>query len=173
MHTGASVRDVRKAVGLTQAELCAHLGVSISALRRWEQNPEMAINSTHYKKIEELSKQVRGTQFNENQEQVGPNAEGLVAKIITGAGTITRELVLDAMTLFYATADQKTSVYSKSVAIAALAYFIMPLDAIPDFLPIVGYSDDAAMLVGAVITLKSEITEKHRRRALERLDELL
>ena len=173
MHTGASVRDIRKAVGWTQAELCAHLGVSISALRRWEQNPEMAVNSTHYTKLEELSKQVRGTQFNENQVKIGEDAEGLIAKIVTGAGTITRELVLDAMTLFYATVDQKTSVYSKSVAIAALAYFIMPLDAIPDFLPIVGYSDDAAMLVGAVVTLKSEISEEHKRRALERLDELL
>ncbi len=63
--------------------------------------------------------------------------------------------------------------YSKSIAVAALAYFILPLDAIPDFIPIVGYSDDAAMLVGAVAALSGEIDEKHRNRALERLDSLL
>lgn len=38
----------------------------------------------------------------------------------------------------------------KALIVAALGYFILPLDLIPDFIPIAGYGDDAAVLYGLI-----------------------
>ena len=48
---------------------------------------------------------------------------------------------------------------------AALAYFILPFDAIPDFLPIVGLGDDASVLAAAFTSVSAYITDEHREKA--------
>jgi len=46
--------------------------------------------------------------------------------------------------------------------LGALAYFIMPMDAVPDFLALVGFSDDIAVLTLAIATVRANLTEAHR-----------
>lgn len=46
---------------------------------------------------------------------------------------------------------------SKALAIAALIYLISPLDAIPDLIPLLGLSDDAAVILAAVAKLADDL----------------
>ena len=58
-----------------------------------------------------------------------------------------RVVVERALRLYYASLDPRTPPWAKRAIYAALAYFIMPFDLIPDFIPGVGYTDDAATLL--------------------------
>jgi uncharacterized membrane protein YkvA (DUF1232 family) len=69
--------------------------------------------------------------------------------------------------MYFCLLDPKTPVWVKGTAAAALAYFILPLDAVPDLLPIVGLSDDAGVLAAALTALSAHITDEHRTRARE------
>jgi uncharacterized membrane protein YkvA (DUF1232 family) len=53
----------------------------------------------------------------------------------------------------------------KAVLFAALAYFVMPFDLIPDFVAGFGFTDDAAVLALALSLVAGNITDEHRRRA--------
>ena len=50
-----------------------------------------------------------------------------------------------------------------------IAYFVLPLDAVADFLPVLGFADDAALLAAAISQVAGSITEDHRKRAREAL----
>ncbi|MDE0815731.1 MAG: YkvA family protein [Alphaproteobacteria bacterium] len=63
--------------------------------------------------------------------------------------------------------DPATPFRVKASVLGALAYFIMPIDLIPDFLLILGYTDDAAALWVAWRALRGHITDKHRDRAAQ------
>lgn len=67
-----------------------------------------------------------------------------VAKVARTAGLI---VIYPAMILYYLFKEKTVPLASKSVIAAALAYFIMPADSIPDITPIIGYSDDLAILL--------------------------
>src|SRR5437868_12743054 len=56
----------------------------------------------------------------------------------------------DLLTVYYCALDRKTPTYVRVALFAALAYFIDPFDLMPDMLPIVGLTDDAAVLAGAI-----------------------
>ena len=55
--------------------------------------------------------------------------------------------------LFSAMIDPRTPFEVKAITIAALVYFISPIDLIPDFIPVVGFADDAAALAAAVASI--------------------
>lgn len=71
----------------------------------------------------------------------------------------------EIVALYHTMLDPKTPVWVKGVAAAALAYFVLPLDAVPDLLPIVGLSDDLSVLSAALAAVSMHITEEHRARA--------
>ena len=48
---------------------------------------------------------------------------------------------------------------------SALAYFVLPLDAVADFLPLLGFADDAAVLAAAISEVAGSINERHREKA--------
>ena len=57
--------------------------------------------------------------------------------------------VEDLLTAYYCAFDRETPLSVKTTLIGALVYFVLPTDAIPDFLPLIGFTDDAAILAGA------------------------
>ena len=57
------------------------------------------------------------------------------------------------------TADYKISNKTKLVIAGTLAYVVLPIDVIPDFIPVVGWLDDAFVLGLAMTTLSEEIVK--------------
>ena len=85
--------------------------------------------------------------------------------------TLGRVPFLDrAVAVYYAAMDPATPLRVKAVLMAALAYFIMPADLIPDILAGIGFSDDAAVLMLAIQALAPHIKAHHVDRAREALD---
>jgi len=89
--------------------------------------------------------------------------EGFWAKAGDYAKTAGGEVIEKALWLYYAFEQEKTPVWAKSAIVAALGYFISPIDAIPDIVPVVGYADDLGVLALAVTTVASQIDQKVKR----------
>jgi uncharacterized membrane protein YkvA (DUF1232 family) len=78
----------------------------------------------------------------------------------------------DLIAAHYCAFDRQTPLRVKAALVGALAYFVLPADVIPDVLPLIGYTDDAALLAAAIRLVASHITPDHRdaaRRTLERM----
>ena len=71
----------------------------------------------------------------------------------------------DVVAMYFCLLDNRTPYWVKGVAAAALAYFVLPLDAIPDILPIIGLSDDIGVLSAALATVSTHLTPEHRSKA--------
>ena len=56
----------------------------------------------------------------------------------------------DLLAAYYCAFDHATPVQVKATLVGALAYFVLPFDAVPDMLPVVGFTDDAAVLLAAL-----------------------
>ena len=65
--------------------------------------------------------------------------------------------IRDAIALYRYMNDPEVPWHRKSVAVGALVYFIVPVDAIPDFAPVVGYLDDAGVISATVAYLQTEL----------------
>jgi uncharacterized membrane protein YkvA (DUF1232 family) len=78
----------------------------------------------------------------------------------------------DLMAAYYCAFDRQTPAHVKAVLVGAVAYFVLPTDLIPDVLPVIGYTDDAAMLAAAVRLVAAHITPDHREAARRKLDSL-
>lgn len=83
---------------------------------------------------------------------------GFWSKLANFALAAGRDLVDLALQLYYTLQSPDTPAWAKGVIIAALGYFISPVDAIPDFIPVIGYVDDLGVLVAAVGTVATYIT---------------
>ncbi len=78
----------------------------------------------------------------------------------------------DLLAAYYCAFDRQTPFHVKAVLIGAIAYFVLPNDLIPDYIPILGYTDDAAVVAAAVKVVSAHIKPEHRdaaRRMLARL----
>lgn len=64
--------------------------------------------------------------------------------------TIGKELAINVLKLYYAMALGKATPAQITAIIAALGYFISPVDAIPDLTPAVGFADDGGVIALAV-----------------------
>ena len=77
----------------------------------------------------------------------------------------------DLLAAYYCAFDRQTPRHVQAALIGALAYFILPFDFVPDFLPILGFTDDAAVLATALRLVSTNIRPEHReaaRAALQR-----
>jgi uncharacterized membrane protein YkvA (DUF1232 family) len=106
-------------------------------------------------------------------ESVEFNDEGYWAKIKSSAAAAGREVIHKGYCLYFAYCDPITPKWAKAVIAGALAYFVLPADAIPDFLPAIGYTDDLAALTAAVATVAAHISPEHKQQADERTREWL
>jgi uncharacterized membrane protein YkvA (DUF1232 family) len=68
----------------------------------------------------------------------------------------------DLLAAYYCAFDRKTPAHVKASLAGAIAYFVLPFDAIPDMLPVIGYVDDAAVLAAAIKLVGSHILPLHR-----------
>lgn len=75
-----------------------------------------------------------------------------------------------ALKMYYAARDPDTPAWAKAAIFAALGYFISPLDAIPDLLPVLGYSDDLGVLAAALAATAASIKDEHVQKARETLE---
>ena len=78
----------------------------------------------------------------------------------------------EALAVWYCARDEETPLTAKGMMLAALAYFVMPLDAIPDVIAGIGYTDDAAVFVAVLTLVGKHLKPRHRaaaRDAVERL----
>jgi uncharacterized membrane protein YkvA (DUF1232 family) len=73
--------------------------------------------------------------------------------------------VEELLTAYYCAFDRRTPLYVKVILVGAIAYFIMPNDLIPDYIPVIGYADDAAVLAAAIKVVSSHIKPEHREAA--------
>jgi uncharacterized membrane protein YkvA (DUF1232 family) len=77
----------------------------------------------------------------------------------------------DLVAAYYCALDPATPHRVRAVLLAALAYFVMPFDVVPDFIAGLGFTDDATVLLAAIATVSAHITAKHRAAARRALDE--
>jgi uncharacterized membrane protein YkvA (DUF1232 family) len=79
-----------------------------------------------------------------------------LARVALAAG---RELVEKALWLYFAARRPETPPWARATVYGALAYFIVPLDAVPDLAPVAGFTDDLGVLVFAVGTIAAYIDD--------------
>ena len=90
-----------------------------------------------------------------------------IKKVAKKAGI---KVIYYVLVLFYALQSENVTIAEKALIVAALGYFILPLDLIPDFIPIAGYGDDAAVLYGLIQKLDC-IDERVKAQAKSKLKE--
>lgn len=77
----------------------------------------------------------------------------------------------DAVAAYYCALDRETPLHVRATLLGALAYFVMPFDLAPDFLPLLGFADDASVIAAAIATVRLHMTDRHREAARRALAE--
>src|SRR6201989_1056275 len=71
----------------------------------------------------------------------------------------------ELLAAYYCAFDKETPRHVQAALLGAVAYFILPFDFVPDMLPVLGFTDDAAVLATAIRMVASHITDDHRQAA--------
>ena len=82
------------------------------------------------------------------------------------------KLVYNVLILYYVMMSPGVSMHIKLAIVGALAYVIVPVDLIPDFIPVAGYSDDMAAIVSAVGMVADLITPDIKRKAMDKVRDI-
>lgn len=77
----------------------------------------------------------------------------------------------DVIAAYYCAMDPATPLRARVALIGALAYFVLPIDGIPDFLTIIGFADDASVLLAVLALVGPHIKNEHREKAAQALTE--
>jgi len=93
------------------------------------------------------------------------------AKVRKYAKAAGAEVLEKALWLYYAAQKPETPKWAKTIIYGTLGYFILPLDAVPDLTPVVGYVDDLGALLAAVGMVAMFIDAEVRQKAAEKLKE--
>lgn len=97
------------------------------------------------------------------REEFWPKIKAVAAKI---------PFAEDALAAYYCTLDRDTPLRVRGTLLAALAYFVMPLDFLPDIMPVIGFTDDAAVMMAAFQMISAHIKPEHREAARAALHDL-
>ena len=79
------------------------------------------------------------------------------------------EVVEKALWLYYAYQEKDTPIWAKTAIVGALGYFISPIDAIPDFIPVLGYTDDLGVLAAAVLSVAAYINDEVKDKSAQKM----
>ena len=80
-----------------------------------------------------------------------------------------KEVIERALVLYYCLQDPDTPKWARRIIMSALAYFVIPIDAIPDITPFAGFADDFGALVTAMAIVVTHIKPEHWEMADKRL----
>ena len=78
----------------------------------------------------------------------------------------------EALAVWYCARDDETPVAAKGMMLAALAYFVVPTDAVPDFIAGLGYTDDAAVFTALLAIVGRHLKPRHRQAAKQAVEHL-
>jgi len=92
------------------------------------------------------------------------NARSFWQKLRRYAASAGRPVVERALWLYYAARRPDSPVWAKATVYGALGYFISMVDAIPDLTPVLGYTDDLALMALALTTLAAYVDEGVKQR---------
>ncbi|MBR5913425.1 MAG: DUF1232 domain-containing protein [Selenomonadaceae bacterium] len=98
--------------------------------------------------------------------------KGFFDKVTSTIKKVGLTLIYKALQLYYVTENPKCPTKIKAAIFAALGYFISPIDMLPDFMPVVGYSDDAAGIALALTIAHMYIDDTVRQKAQGKLKSL-
>ena len=88
------------------------------------------------------------------------------------AGVIGREALLKAFQLYYVMQKPELPAKVKTIIMGALAYLVLPVDVVPDLLPVVGYTDDVAVLAYALLQALPYIDDEVNAKAEQMLQKI-
>lgn len=77
-------------------------------------------------------------------------------------GAVRLPFAEDLLAAYYCAFDRKTPRSVQATLLGAIAYFVLPLDFLPDVMPLLGFTDDAAVLAAAIRVVATHITPAHR-----------
>jgi uncharacterized membrane protein YkvA (DUF1232 family) len=97
---------------------------------------------------------------------------GFWKKLVNSAQKGGKKVIEKALILYYTLNDSDTPKKYKAIIYGTLGYFIAPLDAIPDFAPVIGYSDDLSVIVATLIAVSSFVKDQHKELARQKIDKL-
>lgn len=104
---------------------------------------------------------VENFKYNKQNEELVKKSFWSKTKKFAGKIPFTK----DAVAMYYCAVDAKTPLWAKGIAFGALAYFISPIDAIPDALIGLGFTDDAAIIAAGVRAIAGQVTDEHRQKS--------
>lgn len=81
------------------------------------------------------------------------------------------KVVYGALLCYYVLTSPEVPIRFKAAIVGALGYLIFPIDAIPDFIPVAGYTDDLSAIVTVLKLVSSCITPTIRHKSLDKLHE--
>jgi len=96
------------------------------------------------------------------------SARALRRKVAQMPRRVCRSVLEQALLLYAVLTDKNTPLWARALIIGALGWFVCPLDAVPDGIPVLGYVDDAAVMAFAISRVAQFVTPAVRERA-ERL----
>lgn len=95
--------------------------------------------------------------------------ESFRKKLVRFARRAGRDVIEKVMILYYCLRDPDVPQWARRIIMGALAYFVLPVDAIPDITPFAGFADDFVVLVAAIGMVVTHIKPEHREMANDRL----
>jgi uncharacterized membrane protein YkvA (DUF1232 family) len=95
--------------------------------------------------------------------------KGFWSKLKYHGRSASRDVIERALLLYYAAQEENAPAWAKGTIAAALGYFIVPLDAITDLAPAVGYADDLGVLVLAIAAVATYINDNVRARTAQKM----
>lgn len=97
--------------------------------------------------------------------------ETFLQKVMKIAKKAGEKVVYLALVLYYELIDPEVPMKDKAILIGALGYLMLPVDLIPDFIPIAGFVDDFSALVAAYKVVKGNISDGVRANARNKMAE--
>ncbi len=90
-------------------------------------------------------------------------------KVKDFAITAGKEVIEKALWLYFAAESKQTPILAKATIFSSLGYFILPIDAIPDVAPVIGFTDDLGILTAAFSAVSAYVVDEVKQQAEQKL----